>query len=141
MRHILRGLPLAALLLLAAAGCSDSDAGGPDEAADDTDDAEATEVTAEAFCADIEALNEQFESDPDADIAAVIDAMDSLDAPEEIADDLQTMVDGARAQSDVDPEDAEAVEGIQDELQAAGEAEERVSAFVEENCDFASAEG
>jgi hypothetical protein len=141
MRHILRGLPLAALLLLAAAACSDSDAGGPDEAADESDDTEATEVTPEAFCADIEALNEQFENDPDADIAAVIDAMDSLDAPEEIADDLQTMVDGARAQSDVDPEDAEAVEEIQDDLEAAGEAEQRVSAFVEENCDFASAEG
>jgi hypothetical protein len=143
MRHILRGLPIAALLVLAAAGCSDSDAGGPDQAAGDTDapeESEPTEATAEAFCADIEALNEQFADDTSGDVTAVIDAMDSLDAPEEIADDLQAMIDGARAQSEVDAEDAEAVAELQEELAAAGEAQERVNAFVEENCDFASAQ-
>lgn len=141
MRHILRGLSVAALLLLAAAGCSDSDAGGPEQAADDTEATGTPEVTAEAFCADVEALNEQFANDPGAEVADAIEAMDSLDAPEEIADDLQAMVDGARAQNEVDPEDAEAVAEIEDEVAAAGEADQRVSAFIAENCDFASEAG
>jgi hypothetical protein len=147
MRQILRGLPVAALLLVAAVGCSDSDAGGPDQAADDsensentegTEDTEASAVTPEAFCADVEALNEQFAADPNADTTAVIEAMESLDAPEEIADDLQTMVESARAQTEVDPEDTEAVAEIQEQLTAAGD---EVNAFVMENCDFASPEG
>jgi hypothetical protein len=139
MRQILRGLPVAALLLVAAVGCSDSDAGGPDQAADDsenTEDTEASAVTPEAFCADVEALNEQFAADPNADTTAVIEAMESLDAPEEIADDLQTMVESARAQTEVDPEDTEAVAEIQEQLTAAGD---EVNAFVQENCDFAAA--
>jgi hypothetical protein len=144
MRQILRGLPVAALLLVAAVGCSDSDAGGPDQAADDsenteaTEDAEASAVTPEAFCADVEALNEQFAADPNADTTAVIEAMEALDAPEEIADDLQTMVESARAQTEVDPEDTEAITEIQEQLTAAGD---EVNAFVQENCDFASPEG
>jgi hypothetical protein len=130
MRRTLIGLATAGLL--AVAGCSDSDAGEPDVAAENGGG------SVDQFCADVEALNERFDSDPDAanDVDAVIEAVEGLDAPDEIADDLAEVVAGARAQAELDPNDAEAAAELEDQLASAAAAQERLGTFVEEECDI-----
>jgi hypothetical protein len=130
MRRTLIGLATAGLL--AVTGCSDSDAGGPDVAAENGGG------SVDQFCADVEALNERFDSDPDAanDVDAVIEAVEGLDAPDEIADDLAEVVAGARAQAELDPNDGEAAAELEDQLASAAAAQERLGTFVEQECDI-----
>jgi hypothetical protein len=127
MRRTIIGLILAGALALA--GCSDSegDVGG---------DAAAGTGSTDDFCSDFEELDQRFDDDPDAaaDTAAVVDALDELDPPDEIADDYATVIDTGRRLADLDPNDPAAVEEAQQLSEEAVAAQGRVSEFLGSEC-------
>ena len=131
MRRTLIGLAAAGLLV--AIGCSDSDSGGGDNAGGDSGGSEA-----EGFCADFQELDDRFSEDPEAaaDMEQVLGALESLDPPEEIAEDFDLVVEVARESADVDPEDPEAMEELQALSEEAGEAEQRVGEFIDQECEL-----
>jgi hypothetical protein len=142
MRRTLIGLAAAGLLLVT--GCSDSD----DESGSDNGDAadesggdesggdESGGGDASGFCADFQELDDQFSADPEAaaDPNAVIEALEGLDPPEEIADDYATILEVSRQTADLDPEDPEAIEEAQALSEDAAEAQERVSTYLADEC-------
>ena len=127
MRRTIIGLIVAGALALA--GCSDSegDVGG---------DAAGGSGSSEDFCSDFEALDQRFDEEPEAaaDTAAVVDALDELDPPDEIADDYATVIDAGRRLADLDPSDPDAVEEAQQLSEEATAAQGRVSEFLETEC-------
>jgi hypothetical protein len=131
-------MSLAACGVLAVAGCSDSDndTGGDDVSTADSD-SESGGGSVEDFCTEFNALNEQF-SDAEAaeDDAAVLDALRSLDPPDEIRDDFELIVEATEAFSEVDPEDTDALDDIQTEFEDRGavEASGNVETFITDNC-------
>jgi hypothetical protein len=133
-------MSLAACGVLAVAGCSDSD----NDTAIDDDSGSGSETgggSVEEFCTEFNALDEQF-SDPEAaeDDDAVLDALRSLDPPDEIRDDFQLIVEATQAFSEVDPEDTDALADIQTEFEDRGavEASGNVETFITDNCDTGS---
>jgi hypothetical protein len=129
-------MSLAACGVLAVAGCSDSD----NDTAIDDDSGSGSETgggSVEEFCTEFNALDEQF-SDPEAaeDDDAVLDALRSLDPPDEIRDDFQLIVEATEAFSEVDPEDTDALADIQTEFEDRGavEASGNVETFITDNC-------
>ena len=88
MRRTIIGLILVGACALA--GCSDSegDVGGDAAGSGSIED----------FCSDFEELDRRFDEDPEAaaDTAAVVEALDELDPPDEIADDYATVIDAGR---------------------------------------------
>jgi hypothetical protein len=141
-------MSLAACGVLAVAGCSDSDNDtGSDDASTAGSGSESGGGSVEDFCTEFNALNEQF-SDAEAaeDDAAVLDALRSLDPPDEIRDDFALIVEATEAFSEVDPEDADALDDIQTEFEDRGavEASGNVETFITDNCgstDDTSGEG
>jgi clumping factor A len=132
-------MSLAACGVLAVAGCSDSD--NDTDTASDDDSGSGSETgggTVEEFCTEFNALDEQF-SDPEAaeDDDAVLDALRSLDPPDEIRDDFQLIVEATEAFSKVDPEDTDALADVQTEFEDRGavEASGNVETFITDNCD------
>jgi hypothetical protein len=127
MRRTLIGL--AAAGLLAVTGCSDSE--NEDGGAAASDGGSAGE-----FCDGFEALNDRFAEDPAAasDPVQVLDELESLDPPDEIADAYQKVIDVSRQSSEVDIEDPEAVEEVQQLGEEAADAEEDVAAFLQDEC-------
>jgi hypothetical protein len=127
MRRTIIGLILAGALALA--GCSDSegDVGG---------DAAGGSGSSDDFCSDFEELDQRFDEDPDAaaDTVAVVDALDELDPPEEIADDYTAVIDAGRRLADLDPDDPAAVEEAQQLSEEAAAAQGRVSDFLSTEC-------
>jgi hypothetical protein len=89
---------LACLAGLVAAGCSDSDVGGPEGAAG--------AGSLEAFCSDFQDLEDEF-SDPESEATAadVAEALGALDPPDEIADEVETFAEGVAASESIDPND------------------------------------
>jgi hypothetical protein len=105
------------LACLAAAGCSDSDVGGPEEAAG--------AGSVEVFCSDFQDLEDEF-SDPESDAspADVAEALAALDPPDEIADEVDAFAEGVAASEGVDPNDpanAEQVTELQEAFAAVDE--------------------
>jgi hypothetical protein len=125
MRRTFLGLATAGLL--AVIGCSDSDVGGGQAASGGG--------SAEEFCTEFQALDERFADDPDASIDDVISALESLDPPAEIADDFQEVLDVARESAELDPSDSEAIAEFQETAEESVEAEQRVTEFLDEECD------
>ena len=150
MRRILIALAAAGLLVIS--GCSDSDEGDPnaeaDSAEESADDAQSADngdaaedesaAVPEGFCTEFNDLNDQFAEDPDAaaDPEAVISALESLEPPEEIAEDFATLVEVSRGTADVDMNDPEAVAEAQELSESASEAQARVSAYLENECNI-----
>ena len=140
MRRSLIGLAAAGLLVVS--GCSDSDSGDPNaEAADESNEntdggSSGGSGDSDSFCADFQSLNDEFAADPEAinEPNAVADALDSLDPPDEIAEDFATIIEVSRSTADVDMNDPEAVAEAQELSQSAGEAEARVTAYLTEEC-------
>ena len=64
----------------------------------------------------------------------MIDALDELDPPEEIAEDFATVIDAGRRLADLDPEDPAAVEEAQQLSEEATAAQAQVSEFLESEC-------
>jgi len=126
MRLTIIGLTLSGVL--AVAGCSDSDAGGEAAGSGSSDD----------FCAEYEALDERFANDPEAagDTDAVLDALDGLNPPGEIADDYAAVVEAARRLAELDPEDPDAVEEAQALSEEVADAQGRVSDYLDTECDI-----
>jgi hypothetical protein len=126
MRRTIIGLILAGALALA--GCSDSegDVGGDAAGGSGSSD----------FCSDFEELDQRFDEDPEAaaDTVAVVDALDELDPPDEIADDYTTVIDAGRRLADLDPDDPAAVEEAQQLSEEAAAAQGRVSDFLSTEC-------
>ncbi|MDD9372041.1 MAG: hypothetical protein PV358_18110, partial [Acidimicrobiales bacterium] len=130
-------IALAAAGLLVVTGCSDSDSGDPsgdEDAAEETtanDESgdESGDDIPEGFCSDFQSLNDQFSEDPEAsaDPEAVATALESLDPPDEIAEDFATLIEVSRSTADIDPNDPEAVAELQAE---AGEAQARVASYL-----------
>jgi hypothetical protein len=127
MRRTLIGLVAAGLL--AVTGCSDSEN-------EDGGDAASGGGSASEFCDGFEALNDRFAEDPEAasDAGQVLDDLESLDPPDEIADSYEKVIDVSRRSSEVDFEDPEAVEEMQQLGEEAAEAEEEVAAFLQDEC-------
>lgn len=151
MRRIL--IALAAAGLLVVSGCSDSDSGDPN-AEDDTSDENAESAESDdgeegsgdvpdGFCADFQALNDQFAEDPEAasDPEAVISALESLEPPDEIAEDFAALVEVSRGTAEIDMNDPEAVAEAQALSESAGEAQARVSAYLEDECNISPTGG
>ncbi len=131
-------MSLAACGVLAVAGCSDSD---NDPASDDgsgsDSGSESGGATVEDFCAEYNDLDEQF-SDPEAaqDTDAVLDALRSLDPPDEIRDDFELIVEATEAFAEVDPEDTDGLADVQAEFEERGavEASGNLDTFITDNC-------
>lgn len=131
MREILTGLAVAGLL--AGAGCSGSGDGGDGAAA--SDGAGASDEGG-GFCAAFAALDERFREDVEAanDPQQIIDALESLEPPPEIADDFQTMVEVYEATASIDMEDPAAIEEAQQLSERAVEAEVNLRTYLDEEC-------
>lgn len=129
MRRTIIGLTIAVGLALAV-GCTDSEDGVGGEAAGAN--------SSDAFCAEFAALDERFSSDPEAasDPDAVVEALEELDPPDEISDDLDAVRDAARGLADLDPSDPEAAEQAQELNDEAADAQGRVSDYIDENCEL-----
>jgi hypothetical protein len=144
MRRTLIGLTAAGLLLVSA--CSDSDSGGPDDADSASEDA-ANESeggggeTPEGFCADFQALSDQFGNDPEADPNEVVEALEGLDPPEEIAEDFDAVVEVTRQTAELDTSDPEAMEQAQELSDQSMEAQERVSTYLQDECNLGAESG
>src|SRR5918994_3200297 len=127
-------MSLAACGVLAVAGCSDSDNdSGSDDASTADSGSESGGATVEGFCTEYNELDERF-SDPAAaaDTDAVIDALRSLDPPDEIRDDFVLIVEATEAFAAVDPEDTDALDDVRAEFEDRGavEASENVDSFI-----------
>jgi hypothetical protein len=127
MRRTIIGLLIAGALALA--GCSDSEGDVGGEAA-------AGSGSSEDFCSGFEELDQRFDEDPDAaaDAESVVDELDQLDPPDEIADDYAVVIEAGRSLADLDPEDPEAAAEAQQLSEEAAAAQGRVSEFLETEC-------
>lgn len=140
MRRTLIGLAAAGLLVVS--GCSDSDSGDPNaETADESNEnadggSSGGSDDSDSFCADFQALNDEFAADPEANANPdeVIAALESLDPPDEIAEDFATIIEVSRSTADVDMNDPEAVAEAQELSQSAGEAQARVTSYLTDEC-------
>lgn len=124
MRRMIIGLAIVGVLT--AVGCSDSDVGGEAAGGSSTED----------FCAEFQALDERFSDDPDASSDEVVEALEGLDPPDEIADDYATVVDATRELAELDTSDPEASQRAQELSEEAGDAQTRVSDFLQNDCDI-----
>ncbi|HLT68822.1 MAG TPA: hypothetical protein VKZ72_01575 [Acidimicrobiales bacterium] len=130
MRPSFLALPVLALALGAA--CSDSDSGGPDESAGGS---------AEEFCGDFQDLEERYAEDVDADPEVVLDELDALEPPDDIADDYQQLIDALRETNTLDPASEEDVARAQEIAEETQEANENVSTFLAEECEIDTSAG
>ena len=91
-----------------------------------------------SYAADFEALNDRFNEDPEAaaDAGEVLDGLESLDPPEEIADAYEKVIDVSRQTSELDVEDPAAVEEMQQLSEEAAEAEAEVTTFLTDECEI-----
>lgn len=139
---------IAALLLLAlvsfplAACGDDDDSGGADGSGGGGGDAA-------SFCDDARDLDERFagigeDFDPES-LAEVRNTLADLDAPAEIEDDFETLVDGfdvlIEALEDIDINDPEALQelgGLAEEFEESEAAADRIGTFLEEECGIES---
>lgn len=126
MREILIGLAVAGLL--AGAGCSGSD--------DDGGDGAGASDEGGGFCAAFAALDERFSDDVEAanDPQQIIESLESLEPPPEIADDFQTMVAVYEATAGIDMEDPAAIEEARQLSERAVEAEVNLRTYLDEEC-------
>jgi hypothetical protein len=112
--------------VLAGSACSDSegDVGGENSGG----------ASASDFCADFEALNESLATSDSADFDTIVDGLESLDPPQQIADDFDTMVEAARQLADLDPSDPAQVEDAQALQEDSQDAQQNVSSYIEDEC-------
>jgi hypothetical protein len=134
MRRTLIGLMAAGALLVA--GCGGDD--GETTSADGGDGGGGENASASDFCAQFQGYDEQFNQNPDASEEEVVEAIRSLNPPEEIADDYETLLQGLDALMGVDPSDPEAAAAAQEEMAQYQQASENIQAYVDENCEGGS---
>ena len=132
MRRTLIGLVAAGALLVAGCGGDDGET-STDDSGDSGENASASD-----FCAQFQGYDEQFNQNPDASEEEVVEAIRSLNPPEEIADDYETLLQGLDALVGVDPSDPEAAAAAQEEMAQYQQASENIQAYVDENCEGGS---
>jgi hypothetical protein len=116
--------------LVALAGCTDSEVGGPEGST--------AGVSVEQFCDDYQELDDRF-SDPTSEATPqeIGDALAQIEAPEQIADEMAAWAEGIPAAEDLDPADPADAETIAG-LQAAGTA---IQQFRDTECGVAGGAG
>jgi DNA repair ATPase RecN len=132
MRRLLIAPVAAALLLVAAAGCSDGDSA-------------TTSGSSASFCKDFKSLNNEFKDLDTNDDSALADAyrrLDELNPPKEISAEYHKIVGSARDAMEtlqkIDPNDAEAVAEAQEKFEQSRDeiekASNKVDRFLKDEC-------
>ena len=125
MRRTLVGLAAAGALLVAGCGGDDDDSGTTAGGGDgDTED----------FCEQFLAYDEEFSENDEASEEEVIDAIRSLDPPEEIRQDFDTLLDGLDELASIDTSDPEAAAGLQEQMAEYTRASQNIQQFVDREC-------
>jgi hypothetical protein len=122
-RAAVAALALAGAVAGTACSDSDGDVGGENSGASGSE-----------FCADFEALNNSLATSDSADFDTIVDGLESLDPPQQIADDFDTMVEAARQLADLDPSDPAQVEDAQALQEDSQDAQQNVSSYIEDEC-------
>jgi hypothetical protein len=129
MRRTLIGLAVAGAILVAGCGGDDDDDGGGGNGSTASGDS-----ATESFCEDFRNYDQQFNDDPEASEEEVVAAIRSLEPPEEIKDDFDTLLEGLDQLQSVDTDDPEAAAALQEEMAQYTEASTNIQTFVDENC-------
>jgi hypothetical protein len=124
MRRTLIGLGAAGALLVA--GCGDDDDSGTTAGGGDGDTA--------GFCEQFLAYDEQFSENDEATEEEVIEAIRSLEPPEEIRGDFDTLLEGLDELSSIDTSDPEAAAGMQEQMAEYTGASQNIQQFVDREC-------
>lgn len=130
MRRTLICLLAAGAILVAGCGGDDDDSGSGDDRAGTVEG----DGSVEGFCGQFRTYDEQFTNDPEASDDEVIEAIRSLDPPDEIAGDFETLIEGLDRLQSIDTSDPEAAAGLEEEMAQYTEASTNIQAFVDENC-------
>jgi hypothetical protein len=133
MRRTLICLLAAGSILVAACG-GDDDGGSNDDSAAGSDGTVQGDGTVEGFCEQFRTYDQQFTEDPEASDEEVIAAIRSLDPPEEIRDDFETLIEGLDRLSAMDTSDPDSTAGLEEEMAQYTEASTNIQTFVDENC-------
>ena len=97
--------------------------------------------SAEEFCGDFQDLEESYAEDVDEDPEVVLDELDALEPPDDIADDYQQLIDALRETNTLDPASEEDVARAQEIAEETQEANENVSTFLAEECEIDTSAG
>jgi len=124
MRRTLIGLAAAGALLVAGCGGDDDDSGTT--AGGDGGTSE--------FCEEFLAYDQQFSENDDASEDEVIAAIRSLDPPEEIRQDFDTLLEGLDELSSIDTSDPEASAEMQEQMAQYTAASQNIQQFVDREC-------
>jgi hypothetical protein len=123
-------LAAGAILVAGCGGDDDDDAGTGDDQAGTVEG----DGSVEGFCEQFRTYDEQFTNDPEASDEDVIEAIRSLDPPEEIQQDFETLIEGLDRLQTIDTSDPEAAAGLEEEMAQYTEASTNIQTFVDENC-------
>jgi hypothetical protein len=131
-------ISLVAVGALVFAGCSDSD-NDPESDSDDTSAAEDSgggsegggEAAGSEFCTTFEELINGGQSVEDSE---VLEQIQSIEPPEEIADDYATFVEFVELNTNIDPSDSSAVEDMQSRQEEFTSASTAVETYVRDEC-------
>jgi hypothetical protein len=117
------------------AGCSDSD-NDPESESDETSAADDSgegggEAAGSEFCTTFEELINGGQSVEDSE---VLEQIQSIEPPEEIADDYETFVEFVELNTNIDPSDSSAVEDMQARQEEFTNASTSVETYVRDEC-------
>jgi hypothetical protein len=132
MRRTLICLLVAGAILVAGCGGDDDDDSGT--GGGNSDDTSSGDASVDSFCEDFRSYDEQFSEQNEPSDEEVIEAIRSLDPPEEIADDFDTLIAGLDRLQSIDTNDPAAQEELQEEMSQYTEASTNIQTFVDENC-------
>ena len=131
MRRTLICLLVAGAILVAGCGGDDDDS---TDSGGSGDNASSGDATVESFCEDFQNYDQQFSEQNEPSDEEVIEAIRSLDPPEEIKDDFDTLIAGLDRLQSIDTNDPAAQEELQEEMSQYTEASTNIQTFVDENC-------
>jgi hypothetical protein len=129
MRRTLIGIAAAGALLVAGCGGDDDDSGTEANEGGDT----------QAFCEQFQSYDQQFSETEDASEDEIIRAIQSLDPPDEIREDYDTLLQGLTelsvgASTTIDTSDPAAAQEMQDRVNEYTQASSNIQDFLEANC-------
>lgn len=135
MRRTLICLLAAGSILVAGCGGDDDDDGGDDTQSENGgENASSGDASVDSFCEEFRSYDEQFSEQNEPSDDEVIEAIRSLDPPEEVQDDFDTLIAGLDRLQSVDTNDPAAQEELQEEMAQYTEASTNIQMFVDENC-------
>lgn len=134
MRRTLICLLAAGSILVAGCGGDDDDDGNDTQSENGGENASSGDASVDSFCEEFRSYDEQFSEQNEPSDDEVIDAIRSLDPPEEIQDDFDTLIAGLDRLQSIDTNDPAAQEELQEEMAQYTEASTNIQTFVDENC-------